>query len=450
MPSKSLPWVQGALGRLRGLEPAEPPRPAASSGQRALQVSLMVGAALLKNGASAEETVAGMLACGEACGLTGCEIDVTLSQVSMCAYPPGPPGEAETRLVDSLVVVKPTNDFSALQRTHRVVADITAGRYALDEAWTAADAALHPPPAGSSGLPGLLQAAVIAAAGSMLAGGGPVAIVVSFAAAMVGALIVGVLGAYGMPAFHLTFLAVVPGSLAALVIATVQEPGEGQAVLVGAILALLPAMTMVSGVQDSLTGHHLTAISRFLDASLVFAAIVAGTATVLSIGKLAGLDLPPAHVQLQLDYLSWRTVGAVAFALAVAMRYRVPVRQWGYITLLVLGGAVVYVELREAGVARILAVACTALVVGAVGQLVARKTGVSALPAVLPAVAPLLPGALIYTALGDLVASRVEEGISGLVEALAVILAIAAGITTAGEAAFLIRRSPARRLLPPS
>ncbi|MEU8893600.1 threonine/serine exporter family protein [Streptomyces sp. NPDC048442] len=448
MPNKSLPWLQRSLGRLRGLEsapdpfmapPADPERPDAAF---VIALALLIGDSLMANGAAAEETVAGMLVTAEAYGLQWCEPDVTLWVVSLA----GRMAEDTEPTSEHRVIRRRTLDFTALESTHQLVQDISDGRLNAVEA-RARVVTLCPAPATEAAVSRAAHwgresahAGLVAASGSLIAGGDLPVVVPSFIAATIAGRVSTALATYGVPAFYRIALAVLPAALFAVLADNLGYGRNAPAIIVGGVLALLPALTIISAVQDALTGHYVTAYSRLMEALLVFLAIVSGTGVVMALAAKAGYSLPILPQTKSLDYFSWRLLGAATFTVAIASRMRVPRRKWIVAALLGVAGVIGYLALRDAGFLRLSATGIMAGAIGAVGQFLAHRDRVSALPLVIPAVTPLLPGSMLYRALSELSIDRIPQGTTHMVQAVAMLIILATGVSISGEAAYFLRQ----------
>ncbi|MFJ9035453.1 threonine/serine exporter ThrE family protein [Streptomyces sp. NPDC102406] len=447
----STPWLTQALPRLRGLEPISSYGYAGellhddgradlqAYGARVVDLAIRVGEALLSYGASAEEAVAGMLVTAETYGLCYCEPGVTLGSVSLSAYAPG----ELTPLHATRTIRGHDTDFRALGRMHALVDRISGHGLSLEEARAEAGRVLDAPASvGGRGarwrVP--VQTGLVAAGGGPVFGGGPLTSLCSFVAGALGSLLGGWLGRNGVPAFYRFAVAAMPAAVLALAVSRVAPASAVQAVVVAGVLGLLPTVTFVSAVQDALAGHYLTAVGRLFDALLVFAAVVTGVVAVLGVGQLFGLGVPIVPSVRRSEHLGAPGVGAVVFAVAVAARARTPRRDWLPAAVLGLGGFVVSVEFELLGFSSLLGTALVAAVVGGAGHWVARRRRESALPLVVPGIAPLLPGGALYAALGALASGRTTVGIGGMVNVAAVTLALAVGVGLSGEVGQLVRR----------
>ncbi|MFJ8928722.1 threonine/serine exporter ThrE family protein [Streptomyces sp. NPDC102364] len=444
------PWLAKALPRLRGIEPIrsygyggellhdDGRADMEAYGARVAELATRLGEALLSYGASAEEAVAGMLVVAETYGLSYCEPSVTLASVSLSAHAPG----ELTPLHANRVIRRHATDFRTLGRIHALVERISAGQLGLDEARAAIARILDAPAERGRWavwrVP--VQTGFVAAGGGIAFGGGALASVCAFFAGLLGALLSGGLGRHGVPAFYRSAVAAMPTAVLAVAISHSAPPTTVQSVVVAGVLGLLPTVTFVSAVQDALTGHYLTALGRLFDAMLVFAAVVTGVVAVLGVGRLVGFEAPVVPTAERAEYLGAPVVGAAVFSMAVAARARTPRRDWLPAALLGLVGFVVAAEFAVLGLPSLVGTAVVAAGVGCAAHAVARRRRESALPLVVPGIAPLLPGSALYVALAALASGRTTTGVGGLVHAAAVTLAIAVGVGLAGEAAQLVRR----------
>ncbi|WP_353942921.1 threonine/serine exporter family protein [Streptomyces sp. HUAS MG91] len=444
------PWLTGALPRLRGLEPTRNYGYAGellhddgradieAYGARVADLAIRLGDALLSYGGSAEEAVAGMLVTAETYGLSYCEPGVTLSEVVLSGYAPG----ELTPLHARRVIRKYGTDYRALGRVHRLVDRIGARELTLDEARAETARILDAPPGGGRWarwrVP--VQTGLVAGGAAVVFGGGPRSLLCAFVAGLLGGLLCGWLGRHGVPAFYRFAVASMPAAVMALAVSRIAPPSVVPAVVVAGVLGLLPTVTFVSAVQDALTGHYLTALGRLCDAVLIFAAVATGVVIVLGVGDLFGFGVPLVPAVSRAEHLGAPVAGVVVFAVAVAARARTPRRDWLPVAVLGVIGFVVSVEFRALGLSALVGTALVAAGVGCAGHWVARRRRESALPLVVPAIAPLLPGGVLYAALGALASGRTIEGLGGMVNVAAVTLALAVGVGLSGEVGQFLRR----------
>ncbi len=217
---------------------------------------------------------------------------------------------------------------------------------------------------------------------------------------------------------------------------------RGSLVTTGGLFALLPGRTMVAAVQDGLTGFYLTAVARMLEVLYQVAGIVIGVMLVLYVGVNNEANLKPYDNTGGMVDPPLQLAAAMLLTLAFAMllqtdRHTVP--------LVVLNGAIgwaAYGALVNAGVVAIVATGLSAGLVGLLGQLMARYRSTSTLPHVTAAIAPLMPGSLLYFGMLSVARSRPEVGLAYIGHASATAMALAIGVNLGGEGARLLLWMP--------
>ncbi len=92
-----------------------------------------------------------------------------------------------------------------------------------------------------------------------------------------------------------------------------------------------------------------------------------------------------------------------------------------------------YVPARGAGVTPVLTSAIGAGLVGLARHLAARRRHRPALPYIVPAIAPLLPGTAVYRRVIELNTGAPQQGLLSLISGISAALALAAGVNLGGE-----------------
>ena len=103
---------------------------------------------------------------------------------------------------------------------------------------------------------------------------------------------------------------------------------------------------------------------------------------------------------------------------------------------------VIYGALTQAKIHAVVATTIAAGLVGLFGQLLSRYRYASALPYVTAAIGPLLPGSATYFALLNFAQGNLDAGVSSLIKAISLALAIAVGVNLGGEVARLFIKAP--------
>ncbi|MGH3632360.1 MAG: threonine/serine ThrE exporter family protein [Sciscionella sp.] len=395
----------------------------------AMELALRIGEVLMSSGAGAADATATIIAVTSAYGLPTCEVDVIFTSISVCCHR----GTELAPITTQRVVRNRGLDYTRLLGVEDLVRRITRGKVRIYDALGELDKitnAPHPYPRWTA----TAAWAGLAASIALLIGGN--ALVASIAA-IITALVdrIGrVLNRYGLPAF---FQQVVGGALAtagALVVVYTglfSDAANLQPALVigAAITVLLSGLSVVSTVQDAITGYNVTAAGRSVEIGLTSAGLIAGVVLALNIAvAVFGLPKlqPVPSVSLQLLSISALTGAAAAgfFALASYATVR---------TILVASlagalGAAVYRSLQLAGLGPITSAGVAAAVVGFAGGTLARRLRIPPVILAVSGLTPLLPGLSTYRALYDLAVTHSSRGLAELTTAIAIALALGAGV----------------------
>jgi uncharacterized membrane protein YjjB (DUF3815 family) len=200
-------------------------------------------------------------------------------------------------------------------------------------------------------------------------------------------------------------------------------------VVAAGIVVLLAGLSLVGSAQDAINGFPVTAAARAFEVLTLTAGIVVGIAGVLDVAQRAQFPLDVVAASPPVPY----AVGLVAsagiagcWALASHARPRA-------IGLAALAGALSWAtSFLASAVGRGPAVAAglAAVVVGWCGAVLTDRLSIGPLLVPVCGIVPLLPGLAIYQGLFALVVEGdLEGGVAVLVQAAAVGLALAAGVT---------------------
>lgn len=195
--------------------------------------------------------------------------------------------------------------------------------------------------------------------------------------------------------------------------------------MLASVLLLVPGVVMVSAVVDLFRGDTLAGISRAVAATLSLIAIAVGLWLVLT---LSSVQLPTNALQAPMLALG----AALAFGATVgfAVVFDAPRR-----ALLGCGlvGALAYVVRQTtftAGMPIELAMFLGGLVVGLLGEVLARVVRLPASIFTIPGFIPLVPGTLGFRTVLSFVERDYTAGVANLVEVLLLTGALATGLAT--------------------
>ncbi|MGH3388848.1 MAG: threonine/serine ThrE exporter family protein [Actinomadura sp.] len=411
--------------------PPEPPEDDAGTvvSARAIDLVLRVGELLLASGESTERVNEAMLSLAVAYELPRCEVQVAFTSLQVSAHP----GDGQPPVTGARTIRRRTPAYWRLTELHRLVQDASIRLLELEEAHERLARIKH----GPGGYPAWLMVValgLIAASASVLAGGGPLISGTAFGATVLGDRTAAVLARRGIAEFFQLAVAAAIGAAAAALVVWVGEPAQASTIVTGAILALLPGRPLVASIQDGITGDLVSAAARLLEVFFMIAAIVAGVGVIVYLAVKVGVPIDVSHLPTFPALL--RPVPVVAAAmvsLTFAICLAVP---RNVLVAAALGGGliwVLYVLLVRSDVAPVLASAISAIVVGALGSAFARRRQAPALPYIVPAIAPLLPGTALYRGMVELNTGSPQTGLLSLIGALSVALALGAGVNLGGE-----------------
>lgn len=401
---------------------------------RAINLVLRVGELMLASGEGTEAVSEAMLSLSVAFDLPRSEVSVTFTTISLSTHPGGdsPPITGER------VVRRRTLDYFRVNELHTLVQQAALGLLELEDA----NARLKQIRRARMPYPNWMIAVgfgLIASSASLMVGGGPIVATVAFLATVLGDRTSVFLANRGVAEFYqMAAAAVVAASIgvALLWVSTEMNLGlQAGAIITGNIMALLPGRPLVSSLQDGISGSYVSAAARLLETFFILGAIVTGVVTVAYTATRLGVDLdlenlPSAGTALDVPVL----IGAAGIAMAFAISLAVPPRM-----LPTIGAMGVMIWLIYAGLRLLLEVppvvgtVVGAVAVGVVGHWLARRTRRPVLPYLIPSIAPLLPGSILYRGLIEITQGTAVSGLLSIAEAVMVALALGAGVNLGGE-----------------
>ncbi|MGH3763280.1 threonine/serine exporter family protein, partial [Actinophytocola sp.] len=252
-----------------------------------LDLAIRIGEVQMSVGAGASDATATIIAVANAYGLPHCEVDVIFTSLTVTCHR----GVDHPPITSLRVVRSRSLDYTRLALVERLVRDITRGRTSVRDAHVSLNkitTAPHPYPRWLA----TLAYGGMAAAVALLLGGD--AAVAAFAG-LVTALVDRVGRLLNRRALPFFFQQLVGGALATgAALALVTSGGlDGQRptlIVAAAITVLLSGLSVVSTVQDAITGYNVTAAGRTIEVSLMTAGLIAGV--VLALNVAVGLGLP--------------------------------------------------------------------------------------------------------------------------------------------------------------
>ncbi|MFC9324992.1 threonine/serine exporter family protein [Kitasatospora sp. NPDC057015] len=410
---------------------------------RILDLTLRIGELLLASGEAAEDVEAAMLGIAHAYRLDRCEPQVTFTLIGISHQP----SLVEPPVTADRVVRRRTSDYTRLAAVYKLVADITAEKVTVNDAYRRLAEIRrnrHPYPVWLLALTtGLLAGAATFLVGGRLDAKAWLVFANAFVAAVLGDRLASLIARRGLPEFYQFVVAAMPAAVSGIVLSFNDLGLRGSVVITGGLFALLPGRAMVAAVQDGLTGFYITAAARLLEVIYLVAGIVIGVMLILYLGVGFNAKLNPDESLVGINYPPVQLVAAMVLTLAFAMLLQTARRNLLLVTVnSAVGWSSYGVLVYNAGVSPIVATGVAAGLVGLFGQLMARYRYASALPYVTAAIGPLMPGSAIYLGMLSFAQGHSSAGLVSISRAAAIALALAIGVNLGGEIARLFMKIP--------
>ncbi|MED7954543.1 threonine/serine ThrE exporter family protein [Streptomyces sp. BE303] len=410
---------------------------------RILDLTLRIGELLLASGEAAEDVEAAMLGIAHAYRLDRCEPQVTFTLIGISHQP----SLVEPPITADRVVRRRTSDYTRLNAVYELVADITAEKVSVNDAYRRLALIRrnrHPYPAWLLALnTGLLAGAATFLVGGRIDDKAWLVFISAFVAAVLGDRMASTIARRGLPEFYQFVLAAMPAAASGLILSFNDLGLRGSVVITGGLFALLPGRALVAAVQDGLTGFYITAAARLLEVIYLVAGIVIGVMLILYLGVGFQAKLRPDESLVGVNYPPVQMIAALVLTLAFAMLLQTDRRSLALVTLNSgIGWASYGVLVYNAAISPIVATGVAAGLVGLFGQLMARYRNGSALPYVTAAIGPLMPGSALYLGMLSFAQGHASGGLVQITRAAAIALALAIGVNLGGEIARLFMKLP--------
>jgi uncharacterized membrane protein YjjP (DUF1212 family) len=390
----------------------------------ALALALRIGASMLAVGAPSADVTATVLRVAAAYGLSSCQVDITFTSITVSFD-----REDAVPLTALRIVRMSRIDYTRLQGITDLARAIGAGDLDVEEAHRRLDRVVSAPVTYRRAVNALAWAGVAGCFGLVLGGGWLEALIAALTTALI-EQVMRVLNRRSLPVF---FQQVVGAALAtgvAVLLLVWDVDVRTSLVVAAGIVVLLAGLSLVSAAQDAISGFPVTAGARAFEVVTLTAGIVVGIAGVLDLAQRAQLpltvvDTSPSPVAFPVALAA--SAGIAGFwSLASHARPRA-------VGLAAIAGALAWttfwaVSALGAGVA--LASGVAAVVIGFCGAVLTRRLRIPPQLVAVCGIVPLLPGLAIYQGLFTIVVDAdTDDGLTALVGALAVGLALAAGVT---------------------
>lgn len=408
-----------------------------------LNLALAIGGILLSSGEGAADTVSQVQSVAAAFGLPGASVEVTFTALSIGVNRRrGRPPVSVMHVVQYRTV-----DMTRMTRVARLIDLIVRRRLTVEQAAAEVEAIQQSPhphsfPVAVLGWAMLGCAVVIQLGGSPLAG--LVSMVSTFAIMITNRFLDG----RRLPVFFQQvsggFIAAA-WAVAAYFTLSDRWVGINPSQLVAAgIIVLLAGLTLVGSIEDAITGFPVTSAGRGVETLILTGGVLGGITIALAVLSRLGFAPPPIDPSIVGNTAVATTVlaagvGAAGFAVA----------SYATIRATLMGAAVgsigmcIYLVVNSYGLGVVVGSGLAAGAMGLIGGILARIALVPPLIVTVAGITPLLPGLSVYRGLAAMTSDQTGIGLGLMFQALAIAVALAAGIVFGEWITRNLRRSAA-------
>ena len=408
-----------------------------------LNLALEIAGILLSSGEGAADTVAQAESVAAAFGLPGATVEVTFTSLTIGVNRRrGRPPISVIRVVDYRTV-----DMTRMTRVARLIDLIVRRRLTVEQATVEVEKIIASPHPHSFRV-AVLGWAMLGCAVVIQLGGSPLAGLLSMVSTFALMYTNRYLDLHRLPTF---FQQVAGGfiaagwALAAYVALTDRftEIQPSQLVAAG-IIVLLAGLTLVGAIEDAITGFPVTSAGRGVETMILTGGILGGITIALAVFERLGLSTPPIDPSISGNAPVYLTVlaagggggggGGASYATVRATWLAPTVRAVGM---------PLFQAVTATGLGVVVGSALAACAMGLVGGILARIATVPPLVVTIAGITPLLPGLSVYRGLSALTSDQTGIGLGLMFQAVAIAVALAAGIVFGEWITRNLRRSAA-------
>jgi uncharacterized membrane protein YjjP (DUF1212 family) len=402
---------------------SQPSRLDDTTAHMALGLALRIGESMMAVGASAADVDATVLRVAATYGLTGCQVDITYTSLTV-SY-----DRDDAVPLTLMRIVRPRGmDYTRLQGITDLARAIKADRLDIRDAHQRLDAVVSAPYPYRRRVHALGWWGMAGSVAFLLGGGWLVALVAALTTATIEQMI-RVLGRRGLPPFFQQAAGAAVATGVAVLLVAWDVDVRSSLVVAAGIVVLLAGLSFVGAAEDAIGGFSVTAAGRAFEVVTLTAGIVVGIAGVLDLARRAGVPLAvvdPSPITVPFPVTLAAAAGIAGFW-ALASRARL--RGVGVATV---AGALAWTTSSVAGAlgaGPAVASATAAVVLGFCEESLTGRLRIPPLLVAVCGIVPLLPGLAIYRGLFEIVVEADPvSGLNALVGAAAIGLGLAAGV----------------------
>lgn len=418
-----------------------------------IDLALRVGETMLATGASASDVTGTVLRLTRAYGVRSVHADVTYTSITV-SYHRGLLRDPMTvmRIVPSLAA-----DYGRLEAIQTLVRDVVESPGEVGAAQERLERILamhHPYRRAIVTLAiGLLGASI-----TVLLKGSLTLVLLSFLISMAIDRVQRYISRVGVSAF---FAQAVGAAIPTAVVVLIWTWTSGEervdlgianpsVVIAATIVVLLSGLAVVSAAQDTLDGYYVTSAARTFEVMILTAGVAAGVTTVLALAQR--MEAPLGGVQTPGVDISGNLLIGVAASACIAGAHSIACYTGlrGTAFAMGVGGfswLMYWFGWKMLDMSIVPATFIAAVAAGAVAQFVAVRYRVPALAVTTAAIIPLLPGLSVFRGIFQLVQQNSDpgEGVTSLITAAAIGLALAGGVSLGSLPLRLLRADRIQR-----
>ena len=197
------------------------------------------------------------------------------------------------------------------------------------------------------------------------------------------------------------------------------------AIIIGAIILLIPGVSITGALEDLLTGDTITGLLCFCESIITAVAIAVGFAGATFICGGADMLAPGTSEVIPWVQIAAATLSSTGFSLLFGVRHP------RHLAVATVGGGItwaVYLLFDRAGLSLFLCMFFASLVGETYAQVMARLMRSPATVFIIPAIIPLVPGSTLFYTMSWLLRGNFEKFTASGIDTLIAALAIALGM----------------------
>lgn len=397
----------------------------AKDAHNTMLLALKLGETMFRFGAGALEVETSIIVVTQAYGVFDAEVDITNQSISLNFAPVGEPPATYQRVVRTW-----GSDYAGLADLHQLVTGVAAGEVERDDAHARLAAIRHRKKTFPNWV-SFLANGLWASSFVLFIGGSWFSALLTLGASSLIMATVDLMGRLRAPDVFATMAGGLMATLISFGLYWTEVFRDPALMIAASLILLVPALRIVSALQDGINGFPVTSAGRIVSSVLTYVGLVAGIAIGIVVVTMLGAPEIDINNLPSRQYPRWLVtliVGFAAMGMSVAEQTRLRlIIPTGLVSAV---GYLGYVGALEIGLGPSIAPAAAAVVVGFCARIVALSLGSPQLVVAVPASIFLLPGLMLFRAMYEIGTNvdMMSGGVATLLQASVIILAMATGL----------------------